>query len=331
MSDKTRPSSVSKNETNAPGALSRRHLIAGMAGLFAGAGIVQAQQGRAQGPPPPQAPRAGTVADVKGTLPQAQIGKLKISRMIFGGNLMGGWAHSRDLAYVSKLTLAYNTNEKVFETLALAEKCGVNALITSPLLIPVVKEYWRKAGGKIQFISDCGAGDLLTAVNKSIDAGATGGYVHGMSADALVEKGDFDQISRALELLRKNRMPAGIGAHKLETIKACVARGLTPDFWMKTFHNVDYWSARLEPQSDNIWCINPDETRAFMKDLKQPWIAFKTMAAGAIPPQDGFKFAFENGADFICVGMFDWQVVDNVNTAVAVLKGLTMRERPWRA
>ena len=50
-------------------------------------------------------------------MPVGKIGKLKISRLILGGNLIGGWAHSRDLIYVSSLFKAYNTKEKVFETL----------------------------------------------------------------------------------------------------------------------------------------------------------------------------------------------------------------------
>src|SRR5512133_2603785 len=35
----------------------------------------------------------------KGTLPIGKIGNLKLSRLISGGNLISGWAHSRDLHY----------------------------------------------------------------------------------------------------------------------------------------------------------------------------------------------------------------------------------------
>lgn len=64
---------------------------------------------------------------------------------------------------------------------------------------------------------------------------------------------------------------------------------------------------------------------------KEPWIAFRTLAAGAFALKAGFQFAFQNGADSICVGMFDWQVVDNVNTVLDVLADVTNRQRPWRA
>jgi len=59
---------------------------------------------------------------------------------------------------------------------------------------------------------------------------------------------------------------------------------------------------------DNMFCHNAEETVAFMQTVKVPWIAFKVLAAGAILPEEGFKFAYDSGADFICVGMFDFQV-----------------------
>mgnify|MGYP000486497587 CR=1 FL=1 len=278
-----------------------------------------------------RAVQSGGPAEIKGRLPQAKIGNLSISRMIIGGNQMGGWAHSRDLAYVAQLCKAYFTRKKVFDTLALAEQCGINAFLTSNLLIPLVEGYRHEAGGKIQFISDNGSGPLLDAIRQSIDAGAASCYIQGGVADNLVRKGDFDQMNRALELIRKNRMPAGIGAHRVETVKACLQKGLHPDYWMKTLHRVDYWSAKIEPENDNIWDVRPDETIALMRELKEPWIAFKVLAAGAIPPKSGFRFAFENGADFICVGMFDWQIAADVNLVLDVLGSLTSRLRPWCA
>jgi hypothetical protein len=42
-------------------------------------------------------------------------------RMILGGNLIGGWAYSRDLICVSSLFKAYNNEKKVLETLDVAE------------------------------------------------------------------------------------------------------------------------------------------------------------------------------------------------------------------
>ena len=66
-------------------------------------------------------------------------------------------------------------------------------------------------------------------------------------------------------------------------------QGFEPDFWMKTLHHTNYWSAQVETEHDNIYCRQPAEVVAFMESLPQPWIAFKTLAAGDIQPKEGFR------------------------------------------
>lgn len=271
-----------------------------------------------------------TLRDLRGEMPRAKIKDVEFSRMILGGNLIGGWAHARDLIYVSKLVKAYHHREKIFETLHLAEQCGINAILTNPILCGVINDYWRN-GGKIQFISDCGGKNLLEGTQRSIDNGAAACYLHGGIADRLAAKGDFDTMEKALELIRCNGLPAGIGGHKLETIRKCVEAGLKPDFWMKTLHHHNYWSVQPPEEHDNVWCYDPEETIAYMNEREEPWIAYKILAAGAIKPEEGFRYAFENGADFICVGMYDFQIVDDVNLCCQVLTARLNRTRPWRA
>ena len=273
------------------------------------------------------------IKDLKGQIPHAKIGNLKVSRMILGGNLIGGWAHARDLIYVSSLVLAYHDKWRIFKTLALAEKCGINTFLTNPILCTKINEYWKRGLGKIQFISDCGGKpkELPDKIKESIDNGAAACYVQGGTADRIVQLKRTHLIGEALELIRKNGLPAGIGAHKLATVKACVDAGFKPDFWMKTLHTSNYWSHRGREECDNMWCENAKETAEYMADRKEPWIAFKILAAGAIPPSHGFRFAFQQGADFICVGMYDFQMVDDVNLALEVLPEYEKRDRPWRA
>ena len=121
-------------------------------------------------------------------------------------------------------------------------------------------------------------------------------------------------------------------------VKACEKEGIKADFYIKTFHSHNYPTA---PKPEEIkgaynefpgyWCSNPEETAAFMKTVNKPWIAFKVMAAGAIPPQNAFKYAFDSGADFVLAGMFDYEVAEDVKIAKEVLAAVTTRERPWRA
>jgi hypothetical protein len=144
-----------------------------------------------------------------------------------------------------------------------------------------------------------------------------------------MNEGNVDAIEEAVKLIRDNGVILGIGAHRIETIKACVAEGFEPDFWMKTLHHHNYWSAAHPTWHDNMYCFDPEETVAFMKELPQPWIAFKVMAAGAIPPEDAFRCAFEGGADFICAGMYDFQMVHDANIALDILNGELKRDRRW--
>jgi hypothetical protein len=69
----------------------------------------------------------------------------------------------------------------------------------------------------------------------------------------------------------------------------------------------------------------------YFKNSDVPLFGFKVLAGGAIQPEDGFRYAFEHGADFICVGMFDFQVIEDVNLVIDILKGELNRDRPWYA
>jgi uncharacterized membrane protein YphA (DoxX/SURF4 family) len=275
--------------------------------------------------------------ELKTKVPSTRIGNLEVSRLILGGNLIGGWAHSRDLVYVSSLVKKYHSRDKVFETLLLAEKCGVNTLITNPSLCHVIEDYWRRDIGKIQFISDLGyfenASGLVESAQKSVDRGAKACYIHGGSADWYQSKGRIAELGDVIEAIRGMGVPAGIGAHSLDTVRDCVREGIFPDFWMKTLHHHRYWSARIRERNDSVFCETPERVIEFMRKRPEPWIAFKILAAGAIPPADGFEFAFRNGADLICVGMYDFQIVEDVNAALNAFASVCKegREREWRA
>jgi uncharacterized membrane protein YphA (DoxX/SURF4 family) len=284
-----------------------------------------------------------SLKELKGQIPMGKIKEVPFSKLILGGNLLSGWAHSRDLIYVSQLVKAYHQKEKIFATLLLAEKCGINTLLTNPILCALIDEYWKRGIGKIQFISDCAGlnyddkgahpmpfNDYIDKVKKAIDTGAVACYIQGETADYYMENGKPEVIAKVMDLVRQNGLLVGIGAHKIETIKACVDIGFQTDFWMKTMHHHNYWSANNPEWHDNKFDFAPEETIRYINELPQPVIGFKVMAAGAILPKEGFKYAFENGADFVCAGMYDFQMVEDVNIANEILAGNLNRVRPWR-
>jgi hypothetical protein len=280
-------------------------------------------------------PAAGLPGGSIKDLPTGKIGNVTISRMFPGGNLISGFAHSRDLIYVSSLLRKYFTDDKVMETFEICEECGINTAILrlDEHCIRIMTKYWNNRGGKLQWIAQVKmpSKDPLSDAKAAIDNGAIGAYVHGGVADSCVANNRVDHLAKAVEFIKQNGVIAGVGGHSVDVPMACEEAGLDVDFYMKTLHSHKYWSADRQHENDNIWSKTPEKTIEFMKKVNKPWIAYKVMAAGAIHPRDAFKYAYENGADFICAGMFDFQVREDVSLAKEALSGPMSRQRPWRA
>jgi hypothetical protein len=290
--------------------------------------------------PKPVAPVAGA----KAQLPMGRIGNIQISRLICGGNLISGYAHSRDLIYVSPLLKHYFSDEKILETWARCEEHGVNTMILYPAdrRAAALYERYRAQGGRIQYLAQVNPekNDLVTAVKQAKDAGATGIFLLGNLGDQWTREGEVGLIGQLIEHIKDHGLIAGVAGHELRTIIAVEKAGFAPDFYLKTLHGTNYWSTRRPDQMkevidnygiDNYWCMDPAETIAYMSGLERPWIAYKVLAAGAIHPRAGFKHAFENGADFAAVGMFDFQISEDVAVANEVLKATRNRDRDWFA
>jgi hypothetical protein len=310
--------------------------------VLSSTGVALALNARAEDAKPSEA----APSEVPATLPKAKIGKLEVSRLILGGNLLTHFTHSRDLQYVYTLAAKYNTDEKIMETLALAEQKGINtvSMHNPPHPISVLRRYRKERGGKIQWIVcptakvEPGLAEYRRHVEELLEDGCEAIYLWGVHADSLVSGAKMDLVAQAVELPKKLGLPSGVGAHDLNVIKACEAHGVPADFYIKTFHSHSYPTAPRPDQLEKpynefpgYWCKSPQETADFMKTVKKPWIAFKTMAAGAIPPKTAFRYAFLKGADFVLAGMFDFEIAEDVQTARECMAGLTERERPWLA
>ncbi len=270
-----------------------------------------------------------------------KIGNLELSRLMLGGNLITGFAHSRDLDYEGTLMRHYKTPAKIVETLEIAQQHGVNSVNMAAWddLTPL-RGYWEKHGRNIKLIMAANPTPMsdnpFEQIDKAAHVGADAIYMQGVCADALLRRKNMDLMKRAAEHMRGTGRPIGIGAHSLGVIVACEKAKLDVDFYQKTLHTRDYPSHQRPDDKgelgdyDNAWCRNADEVIEFMQGVKKPWIAFKVMAAGAIPPRKAFRHALDGGADFVLAGMFDFQIAADVQIAKEALAG-ARRTRPWRA
>jgi len=265
-----------------------------------------------------------------------KIGGVEFSRLMLGGNVIAGYAHSRDLPYVNKLMLRYNTETKILETLELAEAHGINALNSPAWSSPgFLKKHWAR-GGRMKWIAQAmpkrsGFADMF---KQAVDDGATAVQFEGDAAERCLKEGRFADIVRAIEFIKSQKCLAGVGTHGVPVVEECEKAKVPVDFYLKTLHAHEYFTGPKTIEKDDIgrydnyWCRDPEEVIDLMLHVKKPWIAFKVMAAGAIPPRRAFSHAFNNGADFVLAGMFDWQIAEDVQIAKSVLE-VVRRHRPW--
>ena len=286
-------------------------------------------------------------------MPVGKIGNLSLGRLISGSNLISMNMHARDLDYVTSLAANYNTEERIFMTLKRCEEYGVNSIVLKNHNFKQFRlsKYWDQWSGKMKWLADVITTDINQyekLVEEHLELGASSVYLWGGASEIWYHRNQKDNIIKAYEIMRKYNVPVGICAHRLEPIKFCQEQGLKPDYYMKTLHHDRYWSAHpkenrrfiemFEKESpnhaeyhDNMFCHDHAETVEYMQDVKVPWIAFKIFAAGAIPPKQGLDFAFASGADFVCVGMFDFQVKEDAKLTQQAIQRSKSRKRPWIA
>ena len=321
--------------------LNRRSFIKGSLMASASAALVAQDSinavSAAETPPAPTA---------QSSLPCGKIGGLSVSRALLGGNLLTHYTHSRDLQYVYALAAHYNTEEKILQTLALAEQHGINTLSIHvvPSTLAILKKHRVERGGKMQWIV-CPTAPIegdLDAFKKQVDDlvkdRTEALYIWGVRSDELVQQGKVDVLGRAVELVKSRGVPCGVGAHDLNVVVECEKNKVPADFYIKTFHHHVYPSApkpeqltRVHNEVPGYWCKNPQETMEFMANVRKPWIAFKIMAAGAIPPNNAIKWAFKNGADHVLLGMFDFEIAEDARIVTETLANVTERKRPWQS
>ncbi|MCL2744037.1 MAG: hypothetical protein FWE67_09305, partial [Planctomycetaceae bacterium] len=175
-----------------------------------------------------------------------------------------------------------------------------------------------------------------------IDAGVDALYLWGCHADALIDEkprpnaggapwGRSDLIKKAVNTMKSFGVPVGVAAHHIEVIEFCEREGIKNDFYLKTFHHRNYPSAVMN--YDNSWCDNPEKHIEVFSKITKPWIAYKIMAAGAIPPKNALEYAFSNGADFVIFGMFDYEIDEDTRLLNEVLAqdNVKNRQRKWCA
>ena len=280
--------------------LNRRIFLEGTLAVSAGFGAINGGSSAAG---------SESVAKAVADLPKRKLGKYDVSRLIIGANQFTGFPHAEPLKYAKELFAAYFTEAKIIETLAIAHDHGINTHITltDETCVKYLKRSEKETGKRLQWIAQShwfspkpeGRKNALTFIKLAADNGAIACFLHGASCDGLVREKKLTEMEYYFDAIRKQGMLAGMAAHLNETVDVPIKAGILPDFIMKTLNTEDYASSE------------PEKTKTMMAGIDLPWIAYKVLAAGRVEPEAGFRYTIEAGADFLNVGMFDFQVAEN--------------------
>ena len=180
-----------------------------------------------------------------------------------------GYAHSRDLIYMSDLLKQYFSDEKIMETWTICERHGINTMICYPEDKHAVEDYrkYRDQGGRIQYLAQIAPrkNDLKTPVKQAVDSGAAGAFLVGNQGDQWTREGSVGPIGELITLIKDHGLIAGVAGHELRVPMTVEKAGIEPDFYMKTLHSMNYWSRRQPGQDkeiidnygiDNYWCLD---------------------------------------------------------------------------
>ena len=254
------------------------------------------------------------------SLPQIQLGKANVSRLICGCNPLFGNSHL-DKA-LDREMVDYFTAANVKALFAECERQGIDTFqgVACMYFERLIHEYWNE-GGTIQWIgqTDSAEGNLIANVRVAARCRPVGLYHHGTRTGNLWRAGRIDELKPLMNEIRSLGIAAGMGAHSPEIIEYCEERQWPVDFYMASFYNV-YKSETGWRESYVVSGVRKPETfddadrERMCKTIRatgKPCLGFKILAAGrharsAEDRRAAFEFALNNikPIDGLVVGMF---------------------------
>lgn len=246
----------------------------------------------------------------------AKMGDHQVSRLICGGNPFGGHAHG-NLAYLGKLFREYFTDDKIAETLQVSAANGINTALIEieDNILRSLDLYEERMGHRIQWICqippDRKEVGLMKHMKQQIqiasDNKAMAAFIQGAATEDMFASGQTEELRELIALMREKGIVPGVCSHHPEIIEKADELELGAEFYMMTLNRVDYH------------CDDPEAAKAAMKKLDTPFLSFKVLGAGRDEPEAGFRNAFDAGATFIAVGMFDFQAKENAELVNKIL------------
>ena len=240
---------------------------------------------------------SGAAEAPAGELPKIRLGTLEVSRLILGSNPFFGYAHQS--GNIGHEMQAYYTDERIAEVLAQAAELGVTAVAAPPerRWIDLYHKY-LDGGGKLRiWIAQCHGSPkkMKQEITTAVQGGAKAVFIQGHRVEDHFAAGKADEVRGWVEHIKTFNLPAGLAAHRPDVHLAAEKAGFPTDFYYQCFYRPDtYLPAERDKAVETI------------RQIAKPVVAYKILAAGRLPAEEGFTFAFHHIAakDGVCVGVY---------------------------
>ncbi len=269
-------------------------------------------------------------------LKTVKLGDYEITRLIIGGNPFKGNSHlSNEL---NEEMIDYFTAENIKKTLFRCEELGINTMQVraDSHMMRLIREY-RNEGGKLHWIAQTASEihPYETNVSTTASWGAIAIYHHGTMTDSLFKAGEYDEIKRRLEVIRRTGKLTGLCSHSPRVIEYAEEHKWDVDFYMLSLYNlskIDRVSSDMSGKP-NIGEPFDEEDRELayktIKAINKPFLVFKVLGAGrrcqsSETVEAALTETFRNikETDMVVVGMFPKykdQVYENVKIVERIL------------
>ena len=263
------------------------------------------------------------------SMPMVPLGPYKISRLVVGGNPLGGGSHMSP--FVSKPMKRFFTKERIFQLFRDCEKAGIN-LWQSCGSMSTYKEY-REQGGNLLYM-DISTGmpskgssepGTTKGITRMVEVGGIAVSHWGAYTDRAWEAGKIDEIPDYLKKARDAGMLVGVSTHIPEVLDYMLTKDWDVDFYMTCLYNLNRGREAVKallgyvpvPGTGREVYLEDDPYRMFelIQQTSKTCLAFKILAAGRRcmnqdMVEETFKETFSHikASDAVIVGMYpEWE------------------------
>lgn len=250
-------------------------------------------------------------------MPEIQLGPHKVTRLIAGGNPIGGFGHS--VPNMSRHMLEYFTLERTIDFLEKCVREGINTWQFDHMEKPIsALRTVRERGARVNFIC-LHAERPKDAPLKTViaDMNPIAIVHHGGVTDSLFRAGKAQQVRDFVKKVRDQGVLAGVSSHCPDNVRRMADEGWENDLFMTCFYYVTRPREEQQKQLGKVvvdepfFESDPTDMTEVIRQVGKPCLAFKILAAGRkCSNQDSvrnaFRFAFERikRTDAVIVGMY---------------------------